>query len=295
MKPTLANWNGQEMPLAEVKVSVMDRAFLFGDAVYEVIRVYSGRPWKLDEHLDRLKTSLEAIRIENIDVAAIQERILSTIRHSTIEEALVYVQVTRGEAKRTHYFPKQANANQLIYVEEFADPYVQLRQDGASVITHQDIRWSKNYIKATSLLANCLAAQEAVAAGCVESILLDKSDYVTEGSHTSVFGVKDGCVLVAPDSPNVLPGITKRQVLALARRENIPIREERLHFGTGFYQLDELFLSGTPEEILPVTTVNGRRLSDSKPGPVATRLQKSFRSSLSAWLKRAEIGSASET
>src|SRR5215471_471833 len=149
MRPTLANWNGQEMPLEDVKVSVMDRAFLLGDAVYEVIRVYSGRPWKLDEHLDRLKTSLHAIQIENVDVEAIEKRIASTIDHSSIEEALVYVQVTRGEAKRTHYFPQQATPNQLIYVEEIADPYERLRQTGASVITHPDIRWSKNYIKAT--------------------------------------------------------------------------------------------------------------------------------------------------
>ncbi len=288
MKTTLANWNGQEMPLEKVMVSAMDRAFLLGDAVYEVVRVYSRRPWKLDEHLDRLKSSLEAVRIENVDVATIRQRIVSTISHSTIEEALVYVQVTRGEARRTHHFPKQSTPNQLIYVEQFADPYAQLRQTGASVITHPDIRWSKNYIKATSLLANCLSAQAAVEAGCVESILLEDSGYVTEGSHTSVFGVSDGCVLVAPDSPNVLPGITKKQVLALARRENIPIRDERLtklSIGT----LDELFLSGTPEEILPVTAVDGQSVSGGKPGPIATRLRTAFRSSVAAWLERAEV------
>src|SRR5262249_13585273 len=97
MKTTLANWNGQEMPLEAVKVSVMDRAFLLGDAVYEVVRVYQGRPWKLDEHLDRLKSSLEAIQIANVDVHLIEKRIVATISHSTIEEALVYIQITRGE------------------------------------------------------------------------------------------------------------------------------------------------------------------------------------------------------
>ncbi|HEY9867653.1 MAG TPA: aminotransferase class IV, partial [Candidatus Obscuribacterales bacterium] len=113
MKQPLANWNGQEMPLAEVRVSVLDRAFLLGDGVYEVIRAYGGRPWKLDEHLDRLSSSLAAVKIRGVDMAEIRRRIAATLNNSGLADALVYVQVTRGEARRTHHFPAEYVPNQL--------------------------------------------------------------------------------------------------------------------------------------------------------------------------------------
>ena len=276
------------MPLAEVKVSVLDRAFLLGDGVYEVIRAYNGRPWKLDEHLDRLSSSLAAVQIRGVDMAKIRQRIAATLGNSGLADALVYVQVTRGEARRTHHFPLEYVPNQLIYVDEFSDPYLELRKTGASVITHPDIRWSKNYIKATSLLANCLAAQAAVEAGATEAVLVDAAGSVTEGSHTSVFAVKDGHILVCPDSPNILPGITKRQVVALAGQAKIPLRDYRLR-KEDLRTVEELFLSGTPEEILPVTTVDGQKVGDGSVGKVTRSLQESFRAALAAWLERTSV------
>lgn len=276
------------MLLGEVKVSVLDRAFLLGDGVYEVIRAYGGRPWKLDEHLDRLSSSLAAVKIRGVDMAKIRRRIAATLNNSGLADALVYVQVTRGEARRTHHFPLKYVPNQLIYVEDFPDPYAELRKIGASVITHPDIRWSKNYIKATSLLANCLAAQAAVEAGAAEAVLVDAGGFVTEGSHTSVFAVKDGHILVAPDSPNILPGITKRQVVALAGQAKIPLRDYKLR-KEDLRRVDELFLSGTPEEILPVTTVDGQKVGDGSVGKVTRLLQESFSAALAAWLERSSV------
>lgn len=273
------------MPLADVRVSVLDRAFLFGDAVYEVIRVYGGRAWKADEHLGRLAASLEAIKITGVDLALIEKRMLETLAASGVTEGLIYIQVTRGEARRSHCFPPASTPNQLIWVDHFDNPAGRVRDAGVSAITYPDIRWAKNHIKATSLLANCLAAQAAVEAGAVEAVLVDSQGFVSEGSHTSVFAVRGGKLLVAPDSANVLPGITKKQVLELARAGGIPIEAHRLK-AAELDEIDELFLSGTPEEILGVVRVDDTVIGDGQPGPVTMRLHQAFCDSLSRWLNR---------
>ena len=294
MKPVLANWNGQEMDLSEVRVSVLDRAFLFGDAVYEVIRVYGKHAWKIDEHFNRLQSSLEAIKIHPVDLSEIRRQTDTTLTNSSIREGIIYIQVTRGEASRTHYFPRTIIPNCLIYVDEFTDPYKDLRAHGVHVITYPDIRWSRNYIKVTSLLANCLAAEAAFELGCLESILIDSQGFVTEGSHTSIFAVRNGCLLVAPDGPNILPGITKRQVLNLANDSNIPIKEQRLA-KSDIQEIDELFLSGTPEEILPIISVDNRPVGNGKPGPIALKLQEQFRETLVSWLDFQDNSSIKES
>jgi D-alanine transaminase len=283
MDRTLANWNGEEMDLEDVRVPALDRSFLFGDGVYEVIRVYGGRPWKLDEHVSRLRDSLAALKIEPVSLEELRARTLTTLAHSGAGEALIYIQVSRGAARRTHHYPDRCTANELIYVERFDDPYRQGRDTGVRVITYPDIRWTKNHIKAVSLLANCMAAQAAAEAGCVEAILIDQRGLVTEGSHTSVFAVEGGSLVVSPDSANVLPGITKRQVLALAARAGVPVTEKRVA-ADEIGALDEMFLSGTPEEILAITHVDGKPVGAGLPGPVTRTLQKAFAASVSDWL-----------
>ncbi|SRR5579875_499256 len=284
MTTALANWNGEEMPLADVRVPALDRAFLFGDAVYEVIRLYRGRPWKLEEHLGRLRASTEAVRISGVDEAVLRRRLLETIEHSRVCEGLAYLQVTRGAARRSHGFPAHCRPNVLIYAEEYADPYADKRELGVEAITYPDIRWARNEIKATSLLANCLAAQAAVEAGAAESILVDTGGFVTEGSHTSVFAVKEGSVVISPASTKVLPGITKRQVITLARQSGIAITEGRLK-KDDLWAVDEVFLTGTPEEILPVTAIDGKAVGSGAPGPVTRRLQQTFKETLEQWLE----------
>lgn len=284
MSITLANWNGQIMPLREVMVPACDRAFLLGDAVYEVVRVYQSRPWKIDEHLERLKDSLESIKITAVDLGVVKKNCLETLSASGISEAIIYMQISRGEARRTHRFPTRCTPNVLIYVEEFADPYKDLRQCGVRAITYPDIRWGRNEIKATSLLANCLAAEAAAEAGCAEAILIDNKNLVTEGSHTSVFAVRSGKLLVSPAAPNILPGITKRQVLSLCSQSNIETIEGRLA-KDDLWTCDEVFVTGTPEEILPVVNIDGKPIAGGKVGPIALQLQDNFNSTLSMWLK----------
>lgn len=280
----LANWNGQEMPLDEVLVPATDRAFLFGDAVYEGLRTYAGRIWLCDEHMARLQRSLGEMRIE-CDVDRLRQRMQTTLEHSGYRDAFIYVQVTRGCAPRTHWFPLEPTTpNELIYVHQIeADPYAEFRHNGAAVMTHDDIRWERRDIKSVNLLGNCLAAQAAREAGCQEAILVTAEGRLTEGSHTNLFGVKDGQVMTSPTGHHILPGITRRLVLNLAERAEVPVVEEAIttaNLGT----IDELFLTGTTTEVLPVTRVDGTPVGDGTPGAITQLLYDTYQTAVREWL-----------
>lgn len=279
-----ANWNGAAMPLSEATVSVLDRGFLFGDGVYEVLRVYGGRPFLLREHMARLRRSLEAIRID-ADEERLEQRMHATLNESGVESGMIYVQVTRGTAPRTHRFPEPPVApNELIYVEAIeSDPYGEHRDEGAKLLTMDDIRWRRCDIKSVNLLGNCLAAQAAVEAGCLEALLVDRDGMITEGSHTSVFPVRDGKILATPLGPHILPGITRGLMVKLAERAGIAIVEDRLP-RSELAAIDEMFLTGTTSEVLPVTQVDGRAIGDGRPGPVTRRLVATYSEYVREWL-----------
>ncbi len=221
----LANWNGSFMKLEDVKVSVLDRSFLFGDAIYEVCRVYQGKIFLFDEHMDRLARSLSLLEIK-ADVARVAARMKETVARSGLADGTVYVQITRGEAPRTHYFPESSVPNELIYTNPMlSDPYASVRSTGCNVITQADERWQRCTVKSVNLLANCLAMTAAKRAGATEAILIDSAGMITEGSHTSVFAVKNGVLFSPPESANILPGCTRRFVLKLAFELGIPHTE----------------------------------------------------------------------
>lgn len=271
MEP-LANVNGEQMPLAEAKVPALDRGFLFGDAVYEVLRVYGGKPWLEDEHFRRFERSLASVRIAGVDVARLRQRMHDTIRAGGFREAIAYLQVTRGSAPRSHPFPSGATPLEFLYVQEFHDSYAQARQEGGRVITHPDLRWDRCDIKSTNLLANVLAMQAAKEVGCLEAILTLPDGTLTEGTHTSFFGVLHGSVLTRPNSNAILPGITRGLVLRLAERAGVAVREQVLK-RDDLAEVSELFLTGTTSEVLPLVEVDGRPIGNGKPGPVTRRLQ----------------------
>jgi D-alanine transaminase len=276
----LANLNGETMPLSGVKVSALDRGFLFGDAVYEVLRVYRGRPWLEAEHFRRLAHSLEAIRIPGIDLERLRRRMHQTIAAGPFGEALVYIQITRGAApRRTHAFPPDLTPLELLWVDEFHDPYAEQRRNGAAVLSRPDVRWDHCNIKSTNLLANVLAMQAAKEAGCLEALFYLPDGTLTEGSHTSFFGVLDGTVLTAPNSNAILPGITRELVLRLADRAGIAVREAVLR-REDLARVSELFLTGTTSEVLPVVRVDGRPIADGRPGPISRRLQEAYQAAV---------------
>jgi D-alanine transaminase len=271
----LANVNGEMMPLEAVRISALDRGFLFGDSIYEVLRVYSGKPWLEEGHFERLARSLHEVRIEGIDLQRLRRRMRETLKASGLQDATIYIQVTRGSAPRSHTFPANATPLEFLFVQSFQDPYREARQTGASAITHPDQRWERCDIKSTNLLANVLAAQAAKEADCKEALLYLPDGTLTEGTHTSLFGVKQGRLVTAPNGPAILPGITRSLIFKLAERIEAPIAEENLR-RQEFDQISELFLSGTTSEVLPIVQVDGKAIGTGQPGEITKRLQKAF-------------------
>lgn len=277
MKEPLANWNGTELPLGEVRVSVLDRGFLFGDGVYEVLRVYHGTPFLEREHMDRLRESMAELHI-TIDAARLEARVQETLDHSGVEDGLIYIQVTRGEAPRMHHFPTPTpRPNELIWVKDLGgDPLADLRGTGGAAVLVADQRWKRCDIKSINLLANCLAAQEAHESDCEEALLVADDGTITEGSHTSVFGISKGHLLTAPLDANILPGITRGLVLDLAEKAGIPCKEQALN-RENLWSVDELFVTGTTAEVLPIVEVDQRPIADGKPGLITKRLEAAYR------------------
>jgi D-alanine transaminase len=274
MPAPLANLNGQTLPLDEVRIPALDRGFLFGDAVYEVLRVYHGKPWLEREHFDRLARSLAAIRIGGVDVERLRRRMHETIDAGGFGECVVYLQVTRGAAfPRRHAFPASVLPLELLWVEEYDDTkYARLRETGTGVVTYPDQRWHRCGIKSTNLLANVLANQAANEAGAAEALLYLPDGTLTEASHSSFFWVQGGGLCTTPHDANILPGITRTMVLRLTERARVPVRECYLK-RDGLAGVDELFLTGTTSEVLPVTRVDGRPVGGGAPGPVTRKLQ----------------------
>lgn len=284
-KGPLANLNGRAMPLHEVMIPALDRGFLFGDAVYEVLRVYQGKAWLLEEHWDRLARSLEAIRIHGVDLKQLRQRMLETIAAGPFADAKVYIQITRGVAPRSHPFPAGATPLEFLFVEEFPDPYLEARKVGATAITLPDFRWGRCDIKSTNLLANVLAAQAAKEQGAIEALLYLPDGTLTEGTHTSFFGVLDGRVLTTPNSNDILPGITRSLMLRLARRAGIEVQEKVLR-REDLGRVSELFLTGTTTEVMPIVRVDHHPVGSGQPGPVTHRLQIAYREAVAEFLQQ---------
>ncbi len=273
----IASVNGEIVPLQEARIAALDRGFLFGDSVYEVIRVYRGKPFLLEDHLARLRRSLQAIRLPFSDLDGLRQRVLQLIARFGFQEAILYIQITRGaDVTRQHAFPEQAQPLEFFYIEDFEDHYEPLRQQGVAVITHPDLRWERCDIKSTNLLPNVLAAQAAKEAGAYEALLYLPDGTLLEGSRTSCFGVMEGKLLTAPSTPNILPGITRALVLRLAREMDIAVQEQVLRLAD-LPRVSELFLTGTTSEILPVVRVDGQMVGDGRPGPITRRLQQAYR------------------
>lgn len=280
----LANLNGQILPLDEVRISPLDRGFLFGDAVYEVLRVYHAKPWLEEEHFQRLERSLREIRIHGVDVARLRRRMHETIRAGGFGESTVYLQVTRGAAPRKHAFPADVAPLELLWVQEYHDTYRPLCESGCAVVTYPDIRWHRADIKSTNLLGNVLANQAAAEAGCSEALLYLPDGTMTEASHSTFFAVKNGALHTTPLKANVLPSITRAFVVKLAQEARVEIVEryvQRKELG----EMDELFLVGTTCEVLPIVKVDGAPVRSGQPGPVTRQLQTIYTEKVRAFVQ----------
>jgi len=267
----IAYLNGEFLPLEKAQVSVLDRGFIFGDGVYEVIPVYSRRPFRLPEHLSRLQHSLDAIRLGNPMADADWTRlILELIGRHTGEDQSVYLQITRGVAKRDHAFPKDSKPTVFMMSGPLVTPSKDLVDNGVPCITAIDYRWLKCDVKSVSLLGNCLLRQSAADAGAVEVVLF-RDGCLTEASASNVFVVRDGRLLAPPKNHLILPGITYDVVLEIASANGIPL-ESRIIPEQEVRTAQEIWITSSTKEVLPVTTLDGRPMGEGRPGALFRRI-----------------------
>lgn len=260
--------NGEFMPIAEAKVPAMDRGFLFGDGAYEVIPVYSRRPFRLPEHLLRLRHTLDGIRLANPHDESEWTRLIGEIvARNEGDDQSVYLQITRGaDSKRNHAFPARVAPTVYIMSEPLVTPPPTQREAGIAAVSAPDVRWLRCDLKTTSLLANCLLRQRAVDAGCVETILF-RDGFLTEGAASNIFAVKNGVLLAPPKNHLMLPGITYDVVLELAARHGLPC-EVRDVLEAEARGADELWMTSSTKEVLPIVRLDGQPVGSGRPGPV---------------------------
>ena len=273
---TVVYFDGRYLLKNEVSVSPDDRGFLLGDGIYEVAAAYDGKFVALDRHMDRLRASLREARIDESVADPLEDVFTGLLDRNGFAESgktMVYLQVTRGVAPRTHAFPK-VPVKPTVYAYAAPFPDMGDLSAGVGAITRPDLRWSRCDIKVISLMANVLANQEAKETGNFEAILI-RGTTVLEGTHTSIFGVLGGEVRTAPLSPFILPGITREIVVELCRDNDIELREEPMT-ETELRRADELFLTGTTTEVVPITRLDEEKVGNGKPGPVTTRLMSLY-------------------
>jgi len=274
--------NGQFIPLEEAKISVLDRGFIFGDGVYEVIPVYSHKAFRLPEHLRRLQHSLDGIKLDNPHDNAEWTRVINElIARNSGEDQYLYLHITRGVAKRDHAFPKPPVTPTVFMMSSpLPSPPVDLLHSGIACITATDNRWLRCDIKAISLLPNVLLRQMAVDAGCAETILIrpgsaDEGGFLTEGAASNIFVVKNGTLLAPPKDNLMLPGITYDVVLELAAANGIPHEVRRIAV-VEVFAADELLLTSSTKEVLAITTLDGKPVGTGKPGAMFAKLHKLY-------------------
>ena len=264
--------NGEFLPLSETRISVMDRGFLFGDGVYEVIPVYGGRLFRLEHHLKRLQNSLDAIRISNPLAPAEWHLMLTKLVESNeAEDQAVYLQVTRGVAeKRDHVFPADVTPTLFAMSTPMAESVDIDAIPGVSAVTLEDIRWNLCNVKAITLLPNVLLRQQAIDGGGTEAILI-KNGLAIEGAASNVFIVSNGLLITPANGPSLLPGITRDLVIELAANHAIPFREADIT-EQQLFDAEEIWLTSSTREISPVIQLNDRVISAGKPGPLWRRM-----------------------
>lgn len=269
--------NGQFMPIEEARIPVLDRGFIFGDGVYEVIPVYSRRAFRLPEHLRRLQHSLDGIRLENPYGDSDWARYINElIARNPGEDQYLYLHITRGVARRDHAFPRPPVTPTVFMMSNpLITPSAELLQSGVGAITSQDNRWLRCDIKAIALLPNVLLRQAAVDAGCAETILIRDDAFMTEGAASNIFVVKNETLIAPPKDHLMLPGITYDVILEIAAANGIR-HEVRKVSRDEVFSANELLLTSSTKEVLAITRLDGKPVGDGKPGRMFDKLYKLY-------------------
>lgn len=268
--------NGRFVPYEEAVVPVDDRGFQFAESVYEVIRVYRGQPFEMERHMRRLRASLGAVGIDLGDrLEELPSQCLELLSRSGLREAAIYVQVSSGAAPRSHLSPPGLSPNVVAIVSPASPPPEEVRQKGIRVITVPDDRWARCYVKTTMLLPNTTAKRRAAEVGCQDALFI-RDGFLMESTAGNAFAVLDGTLRTPPKSNYILHGITREVLLELARSEQIPCVEDPIPL-TRLYDADELFITGTVSELVPIVMVDGKPIGTGRPGPMFTRLLGLYR------------------
>lgn len=267
--------NGKFLPIEQAYIPVLDRGFIFGDGVYEVIPVYSRKPFRLTDHLSRLRHSLDGIRLKNPHSDEQWRELLEqVIACNEGEDQYLYLHITRGVAKRDHAFPAGISPTIFIMSNPLPAPPQEMLQKGILAITARDNRWGRCDIKAISLLPNVLLRQLAIDSGAMETILL-RDGYLTEGAASNIFIVKNDVLLTPPKSHLMLPGITYDVVLELAQGHAIPyeiraVSEQEIRLA------DEILLTSSTKEVMPIVSLDGKPVGTGEPGPIYKQLSQCY-------------------
>lgn len=274
--PELAFVNGTFSAINEAFVPIEDRGYQFGDAIYEFLATYNGVVYALEEHLDRLDRSLKILSYPPIDRTKLKRDIAELLKRSGILRAGIYIQISRGVAPRNHAYPKAVQPQIVMTIREVADIPENVRKTGIRAITVEDIRWGRCDAKTVQLLPNTMAKQKALDAGAQDAILVGSDGVVREGTSSNLFMAKNGELWTHPLTEKILPGITRLLLLQFCREEAIKVHEE--HFQkTNLLAADEVFLSGTVTEVLPIVEIDGHKIGNGQPGPLAKKLQARLR------------------
>jgi len=273
--PDIAFVNDRFLPLAEARVSVEDRGFQFGDGIYELIRAYAGVPYRSVEHIARLERSAAAL---GLSLPFTGDRWVSlvseAVARSGYPEAKVYIQVTRGVSPRDHAVSDPLTPTIVLTVRVLTPPDAALYAGGADVVTVPDTRWARCDIKSICLLPNVLAKERAREDGAFEALFV-RDGFVLEGATSNVMVVQGGTLVTPPEGPMLLSGITRQVILTLSQKAGLPVKEQPVP-KADLYAADEVFLTGTTIEVMPVARVNGRRIGAGAPGPVTRLLMARF-------------------
>jgi D-alanine transaminase len=276
--------NGEYVPKGEARISVEDRGFIFGDGIYEVVRVIEGRIFAWDAHAVRMANGLAGLRIEaagadSATLRSVCEKLVTDNDLST-GEATIYLQVSRGAATRVHHFPPAGTSATVYAAASVFKPNLAMREHGAKGITCADIRWARCDLKTVNLLGPVLARQAAAEAGAYEAIL-HRDGMVTEGAATNAFMVVDGVLRTYPLSHYILPGITRAVLVELAAELRIPLEERPVSLWE-LPHVAELSVCGTTTDVQPIVELDGKPIADGKPGPITVKLREALASRLYA-------------
>ena len=273
--PSEVYLNGKWLKPDEAYVSVFDRAFMFGDGVYEVTPFYKGKAFKLKEHLKRLQYSLDQIQVA-FDAFSLENLMYEALDRLNLNEAdaAVYIQVSRGAAARSHFIPEKIETTILLYA--FPVTLEGFEKKTWEVMATEDKRWHRCDIKSTALLANVMANEEAIAAGFAENLLVRKG-YFTEGSHSSLFFVKYGVLHTHPEGPGILSGVTRAEVINICADLNIKVVEKAVHIDE-LVEVDEIFVTGTTTQIIPISSIThkNKKVYTASKDSITRKLQKVF-------------------